>query len=305
MTVAEILQRARSERSEWSEEVAGEGGADGAGEISLSIEVLLAFVLGKDRAWLMAHSEAPVSQEQERQFGEFFLRFRAGEPVAYLTGKKEFYGLEFLVNKSVLIPRPETEMLVERVLEFARRPQAGARKGGRGSGLKVLDIGTGSGCIAVSLAKHLPDAQITAVDISTEALETAKKNAQLHEVVPRVKFLESDLLANVEGEFDIVVTNLPYIGTERHAILSREVREYEPHTALFGGADGLRLYERLFEQMAVLAWKPRLFFGEFGFSQGFEMRQLLNKFFIHADVLVEKDLASIERIFVVRFGGNF
>jgi release factor glutamine methyltransferase len=262
-------------------------------ENRLAIEVVLAYTLKMNKEQLFRSVLKKISEEDITAFMVLFERFKAGEPVAYLTGVKEFYGLEFIVNQNVLIPRPETEHLVDEVLEFVKIEQV--------KNLRILDVGTGSGCIAVSLAKHIPDAEITAVDVSGEALEVAKLNAEKHSVSNRIKISQSDLLENVHESFDIVVANLPYIGEKKFNFVSKEALEYEPHVALFGGENGLSLYEKLFEQMDKKSWKPRLLLGEFGFLQGEEVRALLNKYFVQQSVRIVKDYASIERVFVVGF----
>lgn len=258
---------------------------------SLAGEVLLAHVLGTTKEDLFAHPQRPVTRRNSAVFAQLYRRLKAGEPLAYLTGTKEFYGLEFHVNPSVLIPRPETELLVDKILDFA----AGEQR------LKVLDVGTGSGAIAVSLAKNLLQARLVATDVSPKALEVARRNAEKHGVGDRVTFVEADLLAGMNGPFDVVVANLPYIGEEQFRFVSREAQEYEPHVALFGGPNGLALYKRLFAQLSAADWRPRLFLGEFGFLQGEEMRNLLNTFFEQEEWRIEKDYASIERVFVIPF----
>ncbi|MBU0667639.1 peptide chain release factor N(5)-glutamine methyltransferase [Patescibacteria group bacterium] len=261
----------------------------------LGVELLLAHSLNVGRERLFSHPEQEIDSMELQVFQDLFNRFCDGEPVAYLVGKKEFYGLDFLVNDSVLIPRPETELLVDKVMEFCKEESGGVR---------ILDIGTGSGAIAVALAKNLPRARVIACDISAEALEVAKENAQMHGVADRTSFVKSDLLANVEGDFDVVVANLPYIGEKSNNFVSKETLNYEPHVALFGGDDGLDLYRKLFVQIVGLEWRPKLLLGEFGFLQADAMRELLNKYFVQQGWSIEKDYASIERIFVVTFNGD-
>ncbi|HLG25939.1 MAG TPA: peptide chain release factor N(5)-glutamine methyltransferase [Candidatus Gracilibacteria bacterium] len=287
MTISELLQESKLKLGDQEPDFLG-------------VELLIAYVLGRDREYLVAHGDERFSEDALVTFQELFGRFYAGEPVAYLINRKEFYGLDFFVDKRVLVPRPETELLVDKVLDFVRSANGGSATGSGAAALKILDIGTGSGCIAVALAKNITEARITAVDVSVDALQVAKLNAERHDVADRVSFLESDLLAGVEGVFDVVVANLPYIGEERHRYISREAYEYEPHVALFGGSDGLRLYAALFEQLSRKGWKPKILLGEFGFLQGDEMRELLNKFFTHEQWEIQKDYASIERTFVVR-----
>ncbi len=258
----------------------------------LAAEVLLAYVLNCGKEDLFTKDRLDVSSENEKKFRTLFRRFYSGEPVAYLTGMKEFYGLDFFVNKNVLIPRPETEHLVDSVLSWSQK---------NGEVPSILDVGTGSGCIAVSLAKKLLSVKITASDISPDALEVARINAKRHGVSDRITFVLADLMAGVEGSFDIIVANLPYIGKKKYNFISRETYEHEPHVALFGGEDGLQLYEKFFQQIAGRNLRPRLFLGEFGFLQGDDMRHLLSRYFSDAETKIVKDYASIDRAFVVAF----
>lgn len=273
----------------------------------LGIEVILAHVLEKNREFLIAHPDFEIIQPVEERFWALFERFYDGEPVAYLTNKKEFYGLDFYVDKRVLIPRPETELLVDKVLEFAKQIESGKQKK-ISSKIKILDIGTGSGCIAISIAKNLPGAKVLATEISLEALEVARQNAKNHQVEDRVEFLQSDLLGAIVKQgrgFDIIVANLPYIGEKKFNFVSKEALKYEPNLALFGGENGLFLYEKLFKQLTDQSLQPKFLLGEFGFLQGEEMRALLNKFFIQERWAILEDLALIERVFVVEFFSKF
>lgn len=258
----------------------------------MAVEILLAHVLKLSKEDLFMNGGEFVGKNEVKGFLDLYTRYQAGEPVSHLTNKKEFFGLEFFVDKNVLIPRPETEILVERVIDDVR---------GDNKEIRILDVGTGSGNIAVSLAHSLGNAKVTAVDVSGEALEIARENAVRNNVSKRVEFFVSDLLEGVTGEFDYIVANLPYIGEERHNFVAKEVREYEPHVALFGGCDGLRLYEEFFKQIIDKGLKPRMLLGEFGFLQGEEMRILLSKYFEQYDREIVKDYASIERMFVVTF----
>jgi release factor glutamine methyltransferase len=197
-------------------------------------ELLLMRVLGRDRAWLMAHGDAELTAEQAERFDAWVARRGRQEPVQYIVGEQEFYGLVFSVTPDVLIPRPETEHVVEAVLGKVPRDAA----------VRICDVGTGSGAIAIALAKELPRAEVTAVDCSAAALEVARQNGVLHGVGDRVRFVASDLLGAVRGErFDVVVSNPPYVA-EGEA-LEAQVRDWEPHGALFAGETGLDVYRRL------------------------------------------------------------
>jgi release factor glutamine methyltransferase len=200
-------------------------------------QILLLRVLERDGAWLLAHPEAMLSDEQAQRYDEWILRRLHNEPVQYILGEQEFYGLMLRVTPDVLIPRPETEHVVEAVLERIAR-DAGAR---------ICDVGTGSGAIAVTLAHELPRAVVSAVDVSPAALAVARENAERHGVAGRVRFIESDWLRAVRGErFDMVVSNPPYVRDDED--LEAQVAEFEPHTALFAGPTGLEVYERLIPQ---------------------------------------------------------
>jgi release factor glutamine methyltransferase len=197
-------------------------------------ELLLLYILGKNKAWLMAHFDDELAEDKVTSFTKLIECRRKGEPIQYITGETEFYGLPFRVTPDVLIPRPETEHLVEKVLELAVHFPVP----------RIVDVGTGSGAIAVALAHNLPHAQIIAVDLSAAALAIARENAKRNDVA--LRFLEGDLLAPVaEEQFEFIVSNPPYVPTADRATLAVEVREYEPSLALFAGDDGLEVYRRL------------------------------------------------------------
>lgn len=197
-------------------------------------EVLLLRVLGRDRAWLMTHPDTELTAEQLAKFEGWVTRRARQEPVQYIVGEQEFYGLAMRVTPDVLIPRPETEHLVEALLD--RVPHDAE--------LRICDVGTGSGAIAVALAHELPRAEVTALDVSAGALAVARENAERHGVAGRVRFLESDLLGAVRGErFDAILSNPPYIADSE--LLEAQVREYEPRAALYAGPTGLEVYRRL------------------------------------------------------------
>ena len=199
-------------------------------------ELLLMRLLGQNRAWLLAHWHDELVPDRSTAYRALIHRRLAGEPIQYITGQTEFYGLPFHVTPAVLIPRPETEHLVEAALNRAALfPHP-----------RILDIGTGSGCIAVALAHHLPHVTITTIDLSAEALGIARQNAALNAVADRIRFLQGDLLAPVAGEqFDMILSNPPYVPATDRPTLSVEVRDHEPALALFAGPDGLDIYRRL------------------------------------------------------------
>src|SRR6266436_4023564 len=226
---------------------------------TLAAELLLLHVLGRDRTWLYAHPEEPVSSANAERFFALIARRTNGEPTQHLTRKQEFWGLEFEVTPDVLIPRPETEHVIEVALDrlAVRERRAGRKQTLTGEGLQIADIGTGSGCIAIALAKELPSATIYATDISSAALTVAQRNAKHHSVSHRIHFIESNLLERVSvsgpqqaahllgkaaphesGSFHLIASDPPYIGRHEAATLMREVRDHEPEIALYGGEEG-------------------------------------------------------------------
>lgn len=256
------------------------------GRARLDAETLLLHLIGKDRAWLLAHTDEEFGGCKSIGYSQLIERRAAGEPIQYITGECEFFGLPFRVNGDVLIPRPETEHLVERMLELAAdfpRP-------------RIVDVGTGSGAIAVALAHKLPDAELTAIDLSNPALQISKANAVRNGVADRLRFLQGDLLAPVAGEqFDFVVSNPPYVAISERDTLSVEVRDHEPELALFAGSHGLDIYRRL-APAAYQAVAPNGFaLFEIGYGQAEAIAQLL-----HAagfkDIEFTKDLQRIDRV---------
>jgi release factor glutamine methyltransferase len=208
-------------------------------------ETLLLHLLGKNRAWMLAHKDDELGYERAEEYIAMLERRFAGEPMQYIFGETEFYRLPFRVTRDVLIPRPETEHVVEKVLELATRFSIS----------RIVDVGTGSGGIAVALARELTGEFVTATDVSAAALKVARENAERNGVTKRVRFLEGDLLDPVAREqFDIVVSNPPYVPDAERESLAVEVRDYEPGQALFAGADGMDIYRRLIPQaFAALA----------------------------------------------------
>ena len=232
----------------------------------------LLHLIQRDRAFLIAHPESELSAEGAVRYYALIERRLAGEPIQYITGETEFYGLPFQVNRDVLIPRPETEHLVEKVLSLA----AGLERP------RIVDVGTGSGAIAVALAHKLPAAPITAIDLSEAALAVARGNADRNGVADRVRFLEGDLLTPVADEqFEIVVSNPPYVADGDRASLSVEVRDYEPALALFAGS-GLDVYRRLIPEARAVLVDGGFLAVEMGFGQA-ELLPVVQRSRIHAD----------------------
>ncbi len=217
-------------------------------------------------------------------------QLQTNKPVQYQRGFAEFYKLKFVVDQRVLIPRPETELLVEQIIKATPHT--------------VLEIGTGSGCIAVSIAKNLPTSKIIAVDISKEALTVAKKNAQLNHVEKQLEFMESNLLSTFELDnnlkIDWIVANLPYIPSSRIPTLDSSVKDFEPHLALDGGADGFELYRKLFEEMIQKNIYPRFFIGEIDIVHKDLAQKEAEKFFPRAFVEIKYDLTKQPRFLLIR-----
>lgn len=239
----------------------------------LCAEILLAHAMQCSRIQLYARHETVPDEAALSRFRESVRDAAAGRPVAYLTGTKEFFSLPFEVTPDVLIPRPETEILVERTIDWVR-------KSGRND-VSILDVGTGSGCIVGSLARHLPAARCCASDISEAALEVAQRNAIRHGVAERITFRTGDLFeawvepGDVPRRFDVIVSNPPYIAQREAAELPRNVRDYEPPTALFGGEDGLSVVRRLIEQAPRFLSPGGLFLMELAYNQADGVRPLL------------------------------
>jgi len=250
-------------------------------------ELLLLHTLHITRAQLLAHPARILTSSELALYQTSIARRLTLEPIQYITGQQEFYGLNFHVTPAVLIPRPETEHLVEAVLQKLPREKS----------LKILDVGTGSGILAITLAIHLPHAEITALDISTDAIAVAQRNAKTLLVADRIQFLCSDLLAAVPGPFDAIVSNPPYIPESDRPTLHPQVRDHEPAGALFAGETGLDIYRRLIPQ-AYKALKPNgLLALEIGHGQRSSVAQLLANWH---DVTFLNDLQQIPRVALAR-----
>jgi len=274
-----------------------------SGQQNLEVELWLVEILGKNKEWLFVNGNDEFPAGKEERFWSGIEDLRQGRPLAQLTGIKEFYGLEFRVNSDVLIPRPETELVVDLAKDFIEQNLKTVKTP------KVLDVGTGSGCIILALASVSPNIHGVGVEISKEAFKIARENSALLLLDKRVEFKEGDLLENIEGEYEIVLANLPYIGRERFNFVAQNVTDYEPEVALYGGPDGLDLYRKMFEQLRSLNWRPKLMIGEFGFGQDAEMQRILEQNFASSeanlgkkiDYMIISDLAGIPRVFVVNF----
>lgn len=264
--------------------------AAGVDQPRLHAELLAARVLGCDRAYLFAYPERELSGSEQADYDSLIARRASGEPLQYLTGHQEFWRADFLVSPAVLIPRPETEHLIEAVLDLIRQFALGPR-------LKLIDVGTGSGAIAISLARELPQAEVHAVDLSAAALEVARSNAE--RLGARVQFGESDVLAAIarDASFDFVVSNPPYVGLDEADKVQAVVRNYEPHMAVFAGDDGLAVIRRLIPQAQEAVRGGGWLLMEIGYTQAQAVMALLSEW---RDVHAVPDLAGIPRVIVAR-----
>ena len=292
----------------------------------MNAELLIMFTLDCDRAYLYAHPERELTADEMRRYDDALARRATGVPAQYITGHQEFWGLDLIVSPAVLVPRPETEHVVEAVLELVRaaergrdapatagetpalqRPGVSTRFGG--NRLTIVDVGTGSGAIAIALAKELPSAEIHATDISAEALEVARANAARHELASRIRFRHTDLLrglhpsasnARVPGHdtlpqaaFDIVVSNPPYVGESEEDQVQLEVRKFEPRSAVFAGPTGLEVIERLIPQAHAALGPGGWLVFEISGTIADEVRRLLSGW---SEVAISNDLAGIARV---------
>jgi len=259
----------------------------------LNAELLLMFVLGRERAYLYAHPERKLSVEEQSQYDEVIRERARGCPTQYITGHQEFWGLDLLVSPAVLIPRPETEHVVETILELVK--QYAAEPPGK---LRIVDVGTGSGAIALALASELPQTEMHACDISEEALEMARVNVARLDMERRVKLRKSDLLsAYTREQFDFVVSNPPYVGESEADKVQRQVREFEPKVAVFSGEEGMDIYRRLIPQARDVLKPGGWFVTEIGYSAEAKVKELLSEW---KDVQVTADLQGVPRVIAAR-----
>ena len=281
-----------------------------AAEVSshtLAAEVLLMHALGRDRAWMYSHHDEVLDPATTQKYFQLIGRRAAGQPTQYLTGHQEFWGLDFEVTPAVLIPRPETEHVME--VALARLGERGLKihmdTGLPRETLHVADVGTGSGCLAVALAYELPHAEIIATDSSAAALEIARRNAARNQVADQIRFIEADLLALPGNErtpgpfFDLIVSNPPYIADSDAASLQREVRDHEPHAALFAGPTGTEIYERLVAEARDQLRDRGILVLELGYNSAEPVRAMFDATSTAwTNVSITMDLAGIPRILV-------
>ena len=247
---------------------------------------ILCQIVGCDRTFLYSHSDDIVDTDVKEKFFELLYRRSSGMPIQYITGRQKFMSLEFEVGPEVLIPRQDTEILVETVISICKRFSRA---------VKILDIGTGSGCIAISLAYIINNCHITATDISETALNTACRNAIKHKVVEKIEFLRSNLFSGLKKiKFDIIVSNPPYIRQDEIKTLQKEVRDYEPVEALDGGIDGLSFFREITAAAAGYLKPHGLLVFEVGYDQAEVVVQLMQD--DYNEIIVIKDLAGIDRV---------
>lgn len=255
----------------------------------LEAEILLAHALDVDRLHLYMAPDKPLTTDERSRYRSVVKERQSGTPLQHVIGEVNFYGLRFRVDREALIPRNETEELLDQVIKRAPRDRD----------IRCLDLGTGTGVIAVCMARYLPKAQVTAVDISPEALQMARENAALNEVTERIEFVESSWFAQVEGEFDFIASNPPYIRSDELADLPVEVRVHEPSVALDGGADGLDRIREISEGLRAHLKPDGVVLMEIGHRQGDSVKQLFESIEL-VDVSVERDMAEKDRFVVGR-----
>jgi len=281
MRLGEVLQKGRVHAADYNIN-------------NLVVEILLGFVIEKSKEFLFLNPDFEIDNSQMNRFLSLLDKYINGEPIAYLTNTKEFFGISFYVDHKVLIPRPETELLVEHTIDLVN--------GNQGLISKILDIGTGSGNIPVSLALSLENVDFTACDISDDALEVAKINIEKYNLNKRIKLIKSNLLNEFSGmSFDIITANLPYIGVKENNFVTNEAKAFEPNIALFGGDDGLELYRGMFKSLQNDIKCKYYLLGEIGFSQKGTLQDLVHSMFPGKKLEIFQDLAGFDRYFVVHF----
>jgi release factor glutamine methyltransferase len=257
MTVSEILKAAA--------DVLQSSGIIEAGREAKS---LLAFALSRNQTFLVAHPEYELSDAEKTRFQTVLERRARREPFQYIVGKQEFYGLDFAITKDVLIPRPETELIVENAIEILRKSE----------NAKFCEVGIGSGCISISVLYHIKSASAIGLDISEKALTAARKNAEIHRVAERLKLKISDVFHNLSDEkFDLIVSNPPYISNDEIQTLQPEVRDYEPLTALTDGVNGLSIIGKIIADAPKFLTDGGYILMEIGFNQAISVEEMFNK----------------------------
>ncbi|MCD6486520.1 MAG: peptide chain release factor N(5)-glutamine methyltransferase [Syntrophobacterales bacterium] len=283
MKIQQLLQQARSDLD-----------VRGLPTPGLDAELLLAFSIDRERHFLYAHPAKELSSMELKQFRSLIARRIKKEPVAYITGRKDFWSLGIEVTPDVLIPRPDTEILIEEVLKLSLRE---AEKG-----LRILEIGTGSGAISIALASELEDAAITATDLSTKALAVAARNTVNNNVKGKISFLRGDMFEPVDEKFDIIVSNPPYISEGEFELLTAEVREYEPRRALVAGPEGTEFHRKLARDGKRFLERNGWLVMEMGADQRFALEKML-KDRDYCDITFRSDYAGIERVAMAKKRG--
>lgn len=265
----------------------------------MNAELLLMFVLGRDRAYLYGHPENELTADEHGLYEKALAQRSQGIPAQYITGHQEFWGMDLIVTPAVLIPRPETEHLIEAMLALVRPDQdLSTQAGAPARHIRIVDVGTGSGCIALALAKEVPQAEIYATEISSDALEIARANASRHQLEGRIQFHETDLLAGMERDsFDFVVSNPPYVGESEEDSVQLDVRKFEPRRAVFAGPAGTEVIERLIPQAREVLKPEGWLIMEISGTIAPRVRELLSSW---SDVQIANDLQNIPRVAMAR-----
>lgn len=260
----------------------------------LESRILLANILKTTQEGLFIRYNEPISQEEEKTFYEHIKCRKALEPIAYIVGKKEFYGRDFIVNKYVLIPRPETELIIDRVvLEY--------QKNFTDKEVTILDLGTGSGAIAVTLATLIPQAKIIAIDISDEALALAAENAKLYGAIAQIQFIKSDWYSNLPSKkFDFIISNPPYISLDNKIYMAQETILYEPEHTLFALENGLINYRKIIFGLNNFLKNENKVFLEIGFNQAKDVINIIKEYSF-TEIIISKDLSGHDRVIEFRF----
>jgi release factor glutamine methyltransferase len=268
----------------------------GIANARLDAEVLLSHIIHRDRVWLITHRDDVLDDKDQRDFDEAIERRSKREPLQYIIGNQEFWGLEFKVTPDVLIPRPETELIIEAAIAMVQD---------RNKPVRIIDLCTGSGCIAVSLAKELANAHVIATDASEKALAVARENTRDHGVADRIRYLEGDLFEplkelDIRGQIDIIVSNPPYVRESDLAALQSEVKDYEPLMALVAGPEGTEIAQRIIRHATEYLKKNGALIMEMGLGQAGALTRMTEATGAYGKSEVLKDLAGIERVIVAR-----
>jgi len=281
----------------------------------LNAELLLMFTLGCDRAYLYAHPGRELTNDEGARYEAALAERARGVPAQYITGHQEFWGMDLIVSPAVLIPRPETEHVVEAVLQILDpipapdlrtptselRSELSKKPGAPISAVRIVDVGTGSGCIALALAKELPGAEIRATDVSSAGLEIARANTARHQLEQRIRFHQTDLLEGIDGQFDFIVSNPPYVGESEEDAVQLEVRKFEPRNAVFAGSSGMEVIARLIPQAQSALRPGGWLVMEISAAIADEVRNLLAGW---EQVQIMPDLQSIPRVAIAQKPGG-